>query len=98
MPLLNTKSTINKINTLLQKNAKSYYEIGTLLMKLKDKIESFDDKKKKNLAKNEYIEMVDNLPFKDVVSNKQNSVLYFLFNILRTSCEQQIAASNLPPR
>ena len=37
-------------------------------------------------------------PYNDVVSNIQNSVLYFLFNVLLARCELQIPASSLPPR
>lgn len=37
-------------------------------------------------------------PYNDVVSNIQKSVLYFSLRVLLARCEQQIPASNLPPR
>lgn len=69
--LLNTKRAISKINGLIPKSAESYFEIGTILKSIKDKIDTFDTKKDKAQAKMEYLSMIDDdLPFGEVVARK----------------------------
>ena len=69
--LLNTKRAISKINGLIPKSAESYFEIGTILKSIKDKIDTFDSKKDKAQAKIEYLSMIDDdLPFGEVVARK----------------------------
>ena len=70
MPLLNTKNATKKINTLLQRNAHSFCEIGSILAKIKTKQESFEDKDKKQKAKEEYNAFLETLPFGVKVANK----------------------------
>ena len=70
MPLLNTKNATKKINRLLKRNAESFCEIGSILAKIKTKQESFEDKDKKQKAKEEYNAFLETLPFGVKVANK----------------------------
>ena len=45
-----------------------------------------------------YIDVVFDEPYKDVVSNIQKFVSYFLLSVSLAKCELQIPASSLPPR
>ena len=71
MPLLENEiaSAKTTINGLMPRSAQSFYEIGTVLKELVDKVNSFEGKDK-DLAKIEYDSFVLTLPFGQTVAKK----------------------------
>ena len=71
MPLLENEIATAKttINGLMPRSAQSFFEIGTVLKELVDKVNSFEGKDK-DLAKIEYDSFVLTLPFGQTVAKK----------------------------